>query len=318
VALPAQAHSAVALGLVLVVFGVGYGGQNVAMNAVAVDLVAALRRPVMSSFHAVYSLGGMLGAALGGLVASRLSAAVHLGALAVLGVVATAVLSPFLVRGPEPVAPEPVAPEPVRPARGSGVAASGGGRTGRAAGTVVLFGVIAGCTAYGEGSMADWSALHLSQDLGAAPGVAALGYSVFALAMTVGRVTGTTVQQRFGRTGTLVGGGLLAAAGMLVGALAPMTWLVFVGFVVMGLGLSNIFPVAIGRAGALSGPNGVAVASTLGYGGLLIGPPVIGFLSDWLSMPVALITVSILAALAAALGYVARDAGRRPRRLNCP
>ncbi|WP_374118383.1 MFS transporter [Streptomyces sp. 8L] len=312
VALPAQAHSALALGLVLVVFGVGYGGLNVAMNAVAVDLVAALRRPIISSFHAVYSLGGMLGAALGGLVAGSLSPAVHLGILAAIALVATAVLTPFLLRGPEPAAPA-AAPGPApapRPAPGrarQGAATAARPRTG---GVVVLFGVIACCTAYGEGSMSDWSALHLTQDLGAAPGLAALGYSAFALAMTIGRLSGTAVQERFGQTGTLVVGGLTAAAGMLVGALAPVTWLVFAGFAVMGLGLANIFPVAIGRAGALSGPNGVAVASTLGYGGMLAGPPAIGFLADWLSMPVALTTVSVLAALAAVLGYTGRDAGR--------
>ncbi|WP_329459216.1 MFS transporter [Streptomyces sp. NBC_01497] len=309
VALPAYTHSALTLGLVLVVFGVGYGGQNVAMNAVAVDLVAALRRPVISSFHAVYSLGGMLGAALGGLVASHLSPSVHLDVLAAIGLVATAVMAPFLLRGPEPSAPGTVR-------RGAPPPAPGGAGTAVRAGTgaVVLFGVIAGCTAYGEGSMSDWSALHLTQDLGAAPGLAAFGYSAFALAMTLGRLSGTAVQERFGQRGTLVVGGLTAAVGMLVGALAPVTWLVFAGFVVMGLGLSNIFPVAIGRAGALAGPNGVAVASTLGYGGLLIGPPAIGFLADWLSMPVALTTVSLLAAIAAVLGHAARDAGHRRAR----
>ncbi|MCF3965221.1 MFS transporter, partial [Streptomyces fuscigenes] len=121
VALPAHTHSALALGLVLVVFGIGYGGQNVAMNAVAVDLVAALRRPVISSFHAVYSLGGMLGAALGGLVASHLSPAAHLEILAGIGLVTTLVVAPFLLRGPEPAAPgtPPAAASVPAPARGS-------------------------------------------------------------------------------------------------------------------------------------------------------------------------------------------------------
>ncbi|WP_420705462.1 MFS transporter [Streptomyces sp. NRRL F-5126] len=310
VALPALTHSAVALGLVLVVFGAGYGGLNVAMNAVAVDLVAALRRPIISSFHAVYSLGGMIGAALGGLVASRMSAMTHLALLAAVGVAATAALAPFLLRGPEPVPPrESVDRAAPGASPGPTTARTTRARTGK---VVALFGVIALCTAYGEGSVSDWSALHLTQDLGAAPGVAALGYSAFALAMTVGRLSGTAVQERFGQTGVLVAGGLMAAGGMLVGALAPVTWLVFAGFVVMGLGLSNIFPVAIGGAGALAGPGGVAAASTLGYGGMLVGPPVIGFLADWLSMPVALTTVSVLAALAAALGYAARGAGRQP------
>ncbi|MGE6745484.1 MFS transporter, partial [Streptomyces niveus] len=172
---------------------------------------------------------------------------------------------------------------------------------------VVLFGVIALCTAYGEGALADWGALHLAQDLDAGAGLAAAGYSLFALAMTVGRLSGTALLERLGQTRTLVAGGVLAALGMLLGALAPTTWLALAGFAVTGLGLANIFPVAVARAGALAGPSGVAAASTLGYGGMLLGPPAIGFLADWFSLPVALTTVALLAAAAALIAYSARN-----------
>ncbi len=90
IALPAQTHSALSLGLVLLVFGAAYGGMNVAMNSAAVDLVASLRRPVMPSFHAAFSLGGMVGAGLGGLVAGGLSASAHLFVLAGIGLLVTA------------------------------------------------------------------------------------------------------------------------------------------------------------------------------------------------------------------------------------
>lgn len=168
--------------------------------------------------------------------------------------------------------------------------------------------MIALCTAYGEGAMADWSALHLEQDLHAHPGLAAAGYSLFALTMTVGRLTGTAMLERFGQTRTLVLGGATAAAGMLIGALATSVWVALAGFAVAGLGLANIFPVAVGRAGELAGPGGVAAASTLGYGGMLLGPPAIGFLADWFSLPLALTTVAVLAACAAAIAYGARGA----------
>ncbi|MFV2121116.1 MFS transporter, partial [Streptomyces sp. Act-28] len=172
---------------------------------------------------------------------------------------------------------------------------------------VALFGVIALCTAYGEGALADWGALHLTQDLRAHPGVAAAGYSLFALTMTAGRLSGTAMLERLGQTRTLVAGGATAAAGMLLGALAPTLWAALLGFAVTGLGLANIFPVAVDRAGALAGPAGVAGASTLGYGGMLLGPPVIGFLADWSSLPTALTTVALLSAAAAAIGWCARD-----------
>ncbi|MGW2201734.1 MFS transporter [Streptomyces sp. NPDC001774] len=295
IALPALTRSPLALGLVLLVFGAAYGGINVAMNSAAVDLVAALRRPVMPSFHAAFSLGGMLGAGLGGLVAGSLSPTAHLLGLTVAGLLLTAAAGPVLLRHPSPAPPE---------------AAPAAGRTRSRAGSrglVVVFGVIALCTAYGEGALADWGALHLEQDLDAHPGIAASGYALFALTMTAGRLSGTALLERLGQTRTLVAGGATAAAGMLLGALAPNVWAALLGFAVTGLGLANIFPVAVARAGALAGPSGVATASTLGYGGMLLGPPSIGFLADWFSLPVALTTVAALAAGAAVIGYAARN-----------
>lgn len=299
IALPAQTHSPLTLGLVLLVFGAAYGGANVAMNSAAVDMVATLRRPVMPSFHAAFSLGGMIGAGLGGLVAGRLSAATHLTALTCIGLVVTATAGPALLRHKDASA----GTGPGRPA-----AAPPQRLSGKARRIVLLFGVIALCTAYGEGALADWGALHLEQDLNAAPGIAAAGYSLFALTMTIGRLSGTAMLERLGQTRTLAMGGATASAGMLLGALAPTAWLALLGFAVTGLGLANIFPVAVGRAGELAGPSGVAAASTLGYGGMLLGPPAIGFLADWFSLPVALTTVALLAAAAAVLGFGARNA----------
>ncbi|MEV6327634.1 MFS transporter [Streptomyces sp. NPDC051909] len=298
-ALPPLTRSPLTLGLVLLAFGAAYGGINVAMNSAAVDLVAALRRPVMPSFHAAFSLGGMLGAGLGGLVAGALSPTAHLLGLTVAGLLLTAAAGPVLLRHPSPAPPEAL---PARPEADAGPPRSAGARR-----TVLVFGVIALCTAYGEGALADWGALHLAQDLAAHPGVAAAGYSLFALTMTAGRLSGTVLLERLGQTRTLVAGGLTAAAGMLLGALAPTVWAALLGFAVTGLGLANIFPVAVARAGAVAGPGGVATASTLGYGGMLLGPPSIGFLADWFSLPVALTTVAVLAAGAAAMGWAVRD-----------
>ncbi|MET8411521.1 MFS transporter [Streptomyces sp. NPDC005195] len=309
VALPPLTHSAAALGAVLLVFGSAYGGINVAFNSAAVDLVAALRRPIMPGFHAAYSLGGMIGAGLGGLVAGSLTPTRHLLGLTFVGLSVTAVAGRVLLREEAPAAPDrphhddtPAAPGRRRPAEE---------RVRRRTDSrirllVLVFGVIALCTAYGEGALADWGALHLEQDLDAHPGVAAAGYSCFALTMTIGRLSGTALLERLGRTRILVVGGATAAAGMLLGSLAPSAWAALLGFAVTGLGLANIFPVAIERAGALAGPGGVAAASTLGYGGMLLGPPAIGFMADWFSLPTALTSVAALAAVAAAIGFTTR------------
>ncbi|MCI3275269.1 MFS transporter [Streptomyces cylindrosporus] len=299
VALPPLTHSALALGAVLLVFGSAYGGINVAFNSAAVDLVRALRRPVMPSFHAAFSLGGMIGAGLGGLVAGHLSPTRHLLGLTVIGLVVTAVAGRTLLRIEPPAPPENLAPEKSVPRRRL---------DSQTRGLVVTFGLIALCTAYGEGALADWSALHLEQDLHASAGAAAVGYSCFALAMTIGRLTGTRLLERLGRTRTLTIGGTTAAVGMLLGALAPSLWAAILGFVVTGLGLANLFPVAVERAGTLAGPDGVAIASTLGYGGMLLGPPAIGFMADWFSLPAALTSVAVLAATAAVIGVATRHA----------
>ncbi|WP_369213458.1 MFS transporter [Streptomyces flavofungini] len=296
VALPPLTHSAAALAAVLLVFGAAYGGINVAFNSAAVDLVAALRRPIMPSFHAAFSLGGMVGAGVGGLIAGSLSPTRHLLGLTLIGLLVTAVAGRALLRLEPPAAPSGT--------RGKGSAPRR--LDSRTRGLVTVFGLIALCTAYGEGALADWGALHLKEDLAAHPGVAAAGYSCFALAMTVGRLSGTVLLERLGQTRVLVAGGATAAAGMLLGALAPAVWLALIGFAVTGLGLANIFPVAIERAGALAGPSGVATASTLGYGGMLLGPPAIGFMADWFTLPTALTSVAVLAGIAALIGSTTR------------
>lgn len=312
VMLPPLTRSALALGLVLLVFGAAFGSINVAMNSAAVDLVAAMRRPILPSFHAAFSLGGMLGAGLGALVAGHLSPTRHLLLLALLGLAVTAFAGRALLAIP--------APKPPHAAAGAGepAAAPGaeGSRTALPAGRVRLLvgvlGLVALCTAYGEGAMADWSALHLKESLDAGPGLAAAGYSVFALAMTAGRLSGTVLLLRLGQNRALVAGGATACAGMLLGSFSPFVWGALAGFALTGLGLANIFPIAIGRAGELAGPHGVAAASTLGYGGMLLGPPAIGFLADWFSLRAALSTVALLAGAASVIAYAMQYA-TRPR-----
>ena len=339
--LPALARSAPALGLALVVFGIGYGGLNVAMNSLAVDLVAAARRPIMPSFHAAWSLGGLAGSALGGLAASALTPASHFSLVCVLGLVVTVTCGRIILARPLPPAHEtpghetPAAdvqpPGEARPAQEVAVEEVPNGSVLRSAPpappaprarpatspghagvwrTVLLLGAIALCSTYGEGAISDWGALHLREDLGAAAGLAAAGYASFALAEAAGRLAGSWLLDRLGQTRVLVYGGLITCAGMLAAALSPVLPLALAGFALTGLGVANAFPTAMSRVGLLAGPNGVATASTLGYAGFLLGPPIIGFLATGLSLRIALTTVSLLAVVAIVL---ARAASAAPR-----
>jgi MFS family permease len=321
--LPALARSAVALGLALVVFGIGYGCVNVAANTVAVDVVAALRRPVMPSFHAAWSLGGLAGAAIGGLLAPRLSPLPHFAIATILGLAVTVVAGRVLLTTALPAAtaaPAEGDPGAVNDEIGSGTA---GSRAAAAAVTrdrahvwrvVLLLGVLAACAAYGEGSISDWGALRL-RGLGAGAGLAAIGYAAFALAEASGRLAGTWLLTRFGQRAVLVSGGLATCAGMLCAALAPSIPIVVAGFALAGLGVANAFPAAMTRVGVLAGPHGVAIASTLGYGGFLLGPPLIGFLASAVGLGPSLTTVSVLALVGAAIGWaLTKDAGRERKR----
>ena len=310
--LPALARSAITLGLLLAVFGAAYGCLNVAMNSVAVDIVAALRRPVMPGFHAAWSFGGLAGAGLGGLLAPHLSPVRHLLLIAPAGLLVSVVAGHMLLtrerflRQAATASPNRTASADRAPQDGTHVPAWRGAlRTGRAVG---LFGLIALCAAYDEGAIGDWGALHLRQDLGAGAGLAAAAYAAFALAEASGRLSGTALLERLGRTPVLILGALTACVGMLVASLAPDVWLALAGFALTGLGLANLFPVAIARAGLLAGSSGVALTSTLGYSGFLLGPPAIGFLAGAFSLRAGLTTLSFLALAAAAIAYLSRDA----------
>ena len=324
--LPALARSAVALGLALVVFGIGYGCVNVAANTVAVDVVAALRRPVMPSFHAAWSLGGLAGAAIGGLLAPRLSPLPHFAIATILGLAVTVVAGRVLLTTALPAAgaaPAEGDPAAVNDEIGSGTAGSRAAAAAAAAvardrahvwRVVLLLGVLAACAAYGEGSISDWGALRL-RGLGAGAGLAAIGYAAFALAEASGRLAGTWLLTRFGQRAVLVSGGLATCAGMLCAALAPSIPVVVAGFALAGLGVANAFPAAMTRVGVLAGPHGVAIASTLGYGGFLLGPPLIGFLASAVGLGPSLTTVSVLALVGAAIGWaLTKDASRERKR----
>lgn len=301
VPLPGLATSIPQLSAVLLLFGALTGMVNVAINSAGVAVEA--RRPgraLLPALHAAFSFGGLVGAAAGGVASTLGPVLPHLAAVGVVGLVLVAATRSTLAGLRDGEGREPATDRP---------AGSGPPRRGRA--LVVLLGLIAGCTAFGEGAITDWGALHLRETLGATPAMAAAGYSCFSMAMACGRLTGGVLLRRLGETRLLGGGALLAAAGMTAALVTSSPELALAGFVLVGLGLANLFPVTIARAGAHSGSRGVALASTVGYSGLLGGPPAIGFLAEHAGLPAALASVPLLAVVAAGLALaVATDKPR--------
>lgn len=287
---PGLVRSVTGLGVVLIAFGAATGALNVAMNSVGIRLEAALRRPVLPFLHAGFSFGALAGSVAGGVLAGSVPPAPHLLAVAGAGLLTAAVLArPLLAADDRRTPALGVRRAPARSSL-SGV------RT-----TVAALGVIAGCTAFAEGALSDWATLHLSEDLHAPAVLAAAGYAGFSLAMACGRLAGHRLLRWWGETRLLVVGCLAAAGGMLAAALTSSVPVALTGMVAVGLGLANVFPVTIARAGALAGSHGVGLASTIGYGGMLLGPAVIGFVATRAGLPLALATVSGLAVTAAVL-----------------
>jgi MFS family permease len=299
------AHSALTLGLVLIAFGAAYGGIDVAVNSVALELIAALRRPIMPTLHAANSLGSLAGAGLGGLLAVYLSPTRHLLLIVPVGLLATAVGGRMLLAHRNLLSGGGAGKPDRRHAQSAGPAVR---RIGQG---VVLFGSIGLCAAYSQGALDTWVPLHINDDLGGSPSTSAVGYATVALTLAVGRLFGTPLLERFGQTRVVVTGAAAAGVGMVLAALSPDLWLVFVGLATTGLGLANIFPVAMARAGALGGPSGVAMASTLGYSGILVAPPSIGFLAQAFGLPIALNAITLLVVVSGVIAYAARHMDSR-------
>jgi MFS family permease len=288
--LPGLTSSVPALCAALLVFGAGTGAVNVAANSLGVQVEARAGRPLLSGLHAAFSGGGLFGALAGGLASAAVGVAPHLIVVSLIGLAVLAWAAPVLVGADR---------DPARSHPGTRSAGRGADRRPTAA--LVVLGAIAGATAYGEGALTDWGALHLRENLAAAPVLAAAGYAGFSLAMAAARLAGGQLVILLGERRLLVGGSLRAAAGALTAVTTSSLPIALGGYAVVGLGLANVFPLAIARAGALGGPSGVALATTVGYTGLLGGPPVIGFLAEHAGLPVALATVALLAVVAAVL-----------------
>lgn len=289
--LPGLAAEGWTLGAALLVFGFGNGCLDVSMNAHAVQVEHGYRRPVMSAFHATFSIGGVLAALAGARTLGwGWNPAMTLGVVTVLGVVVAVLFTPALLR-----------PDPVRDSRGSEAVGSRR-RTPR---RVWLLAVLALALMLCEGVANDWSVLHLREILGASEATAALAYGAFATAMTVGRLLADRVTARVGPVAVLRYGAVAAAFGLTVAALSPWTPLALVGWAVFGLGLSGCVPQIFSAAGHAdvdaAGANVSRVAG-LGYLGMLAGPAVIGPLTQLVPLnltfflPVALCLAAAVAA----------------------
>jgi MFS family permease len=253
-----------------------YGGANgvmdVAMNAHAVTVERKLGRPVMSSLHGMWSLGGLIGSGWAALMLPLMPAiAEGFLTVAIDAVAAFTALAFFLSSTID------------RGSAGTKMALPNKATLG--IGILCFLGMVS------EGAVLDWGALHLRGSLDVGAGVAATGFAAFSASMAASRFSGDWLRSRVGSIALVRWSGCFAAAGIIVALVAPWPILAIAGFAAVGLGLANLVPVLFGAAGRIPGQApGAAIAAlaTIGYAGFLVGPPVIGLIADATSLTLAL------------------------------
>ena len=300
---------AVCLGLAL--FGAGTGMCDVAMNVEGAANERVLGRTVMPLFHAAFSVGTVTGAALGALAElAGISVAVHLGSVAVVIVVAMLLSVRKLQPHPDEPHTGPV-PEDAQSGWRGRLSIWKDRRT-------ILIGLIVLGMAFAEGSANDWLALAMVDGHHVSNAAGAFVFGVFVAAMTVGRVAGVYLLDRFGRVPVLRASAGLAAFGLLIVIFLPSAWLAGLGVICWGLGSSLGFPV--GMSAAADDPKTaaarVSAVATIGYFAFLVGPPAIGFLGVHFGLLHGLLLVLVLVALAGITSGAARKlpvAGAAPQ-----
>jgi FMN phosphatase YigB (HAD superfamily)/fucose permease len=295
----------------LFVWGAFQGTLDVAMNTQAIAVQRTRRRPLMSGLHGSWSIGAFAGAGIGALaVAAGITLSIQLLVLGTIGLLAAGLLTARML----PAAAE----QPGMPNAATGRPDTGprpGRPASRWSGGMVLLGAIAFAAMLCEGATADWSAVYLSGPLHTRGVVPGLGYTAFSLAMVTVRLSGNRLLTRFRPDRLLPALASVATLGFAAALLIAQPPAALLGFGCLGIGLASVVPAVFSAAGRIPGlPPGTAVAtaSACGWAGFVCGPPVIGRLSAWASLPVALGLLPLLTAFVVA-GTLSSRALRAPR-----
>lgn len=300
---PGLATSTLGLGLALIALGLANGFVDVSQNAHASEVERGYGRPIMSAFHAWFSLGGLVASIVGGVLLDRgVDIRWTLGACGLAGVVLAAAVRPFLLRRPAPDAP-------------------GGDGPARVKGSapwspkVVLIAALAFALFLSEGVAYDWSTVHLHDDLGTDKATAAWAFGAFSTAMTVVRLLADRVVARIGSAAYVQIAALIGAAALTGAALAPQPWIAISAWGVFGIGLAGCIPQFFSAAGRIDPANAglyMARVTSAGYLGLLAGPAIIGILTRWVPLTTAFAVPIAGCVLAGVLARTALAPEERP------
>ena len=280
-ALPSLAGNACALAAAAFVIGATNGIMDVSMNAHASGVETRRGAPIMSSFHAAFSVGGLAGASFGAALLSRGSGpGAMLAVIAALAFVVVAVSAPYLGVGDRPKGAEAPISWPER------------AFVGLAAVAFLCFLV--------EGAMIDWSGVYLASN-GVSASEASAGFAAFSAMMVLGRLLGDRIVARWGRLFVVSAGAGLAGLGLGLAVTFPYLPAIVAGFACVGAGLSNVVPALFSHGASLSSTpaRGIAALATAGYTGLLAGPPIVGALASVTSLRAGIAALAVAAFVAA-------------------
>jgi predicted MFS family arabinose efflux permease len=279
----------------IALFGGLIGAMDVAMNANAVATEKHMRRSIMSSCHAFWSLGGLLGSATGGFLIQWLGGLAHAGFVTVLAALMIAAAWKVVLHD---------APHPDEHKDGER------SRLPRSP-LPWLIGLVALFSMVPEGAILDWGALYLRNELGASIGLSGFAFAGFSFTMAVMRFAGDIIRDRLGAVLTLRICGAIAIAGLLFIGLAPSAPVAIVGFALAGIGISNMVPIAFSAAGNLPGMAagvGLSVVTTMGYSGILLAPSLIGFVAEHTGLGPIFLALSAFLVVVLLLSRLARHA----------
>jgi len=288
--LTAMAPNVAALASLLFLFGASGGLMDVSMNAYGAEVERRTHKAYMSSFHGMWSVGGLVGAGLGSAALGLLSPAGQaLAAALVLAVLFLVGQRHLLGRLPPP---EGAARASLRPEL-----------------SAILIGGLTGLCFAAEGAVLDWSSIYMRSELGTPTALAGAGFAAFSATMAIGRFLGDWIRSHIGATVIVRFGAALGVIGLLLGPVTGDPIVAVLGFALTGLGLSNVVPVLISAAGASKNPEtAIATVTTLGYAGLLAAPPLLGFLAHATSLGLTFAFVAAMCIIICAGAVMARRA----------
>lgn len=275
----------------LLIFGFFANMLNISMNTQAVAVERIYGKRLLATFHGLWSLAGFASAALGTwMIGLELSPRIHFTFIALVFVPGIILAGRHLIKHDEQ--PKEKLPLLAMPDK-----------------ALLGLGLIAFCSMMVEGGMFDWSGVYMSKVVHADKAQAALGYTLFMIAMAAMRFAADSITVRFGLKRTLQGSGMLAATGLLLAVAAPQYTPAILGLILVGMGVSSVVPMvysAAGRSRTLSAGTAITAVSSLGFMGFLIGPPAIGYLAAAVTLRGSFIGLAVMALCVVILASVQR------------